>query len=531
MRVWATIALLVFFSGCGSRTVPASSSLRIVQTQTFNSLNPIYVSGVGGQELAALLFSYLVKFDDHGRLVPDVALAVPSRENGGISADGKTITYRLRPGVRFSDGSALTSHDVAYTIGWIADRRSDAPSRLGYDHVASVDTPDELTVRVHLRRPYAPALIYLCAPGNAVPILPAARIRDATQLAKSPFSSAPVGSGPYLVSRWDRGDRLELHANPLYWGGRPAIETIVIRFVPTSTTAADSVRSGEADAYVNADATQYEELTRIPKVRVTRVPIGGTGALFFNMSDPIARERAVRFAFAEAIDAPHLIAKSELGATRAAEPGRGLMLWAYDAKAFSMPRYDPHNAARLLDAAGWRMGPDGLRHRGGVTLSLSMILRGDKPSSTVLATAIQAAERAVGIDVTLRRYPVVTLVAPAAQGGPLYGGHFSVALFPFLAGFDPDMTDQFACDRIPPRGFNKPRYCNPKLDTLMARAAETYSTEERVRYYHDVQQILANDLPIVTLYQAVSIDVFPARLTGQTSAIHTPFWNVGAWRL
>ena len=531
MRLWTSLALLFFCAACSGTAARSGGALRIVETQNFNSLNPIFVSGLGGQQLAALLFSYLLKIDDRGNLVPDVALEVPTRANGGISADGRTIAYHLRPGVRFSDGSALTSHDVAYTIGWVADRRSDAPSRLGFDQVASVDTPDELTVRVHLRRPYAPALVYLCAPGNAIPILPAALIRDSMQLAKSPFSANPVGSGPYIVERWDRGDELALVANPLYWAGRPAIDRLRIRFVPSSVTALEALRTHEADAYVNADATQYNDLTRLPHLRVSRVPIDGTGALFFNVTDPIMRDLTVRRAFTRALNVSQLIKQSLLGAVPANDPGRGLLLWAYDRSAFAMPSYDPHAAAAALQAAGWIPGVDGIRRKNGVPLSVTFILRADKPSSTVLATAIQSAERAVGIDVSLRRFPVDALVASAAERGPLYGGRYSVALFPFIAGFDPDMTDQFACNRIPPRGFNKPRYCNHALDVLLAKAASTYSRDERTRDYRAVQRILARDLPMVALYQAIGVDAFPDRLENQTTAIDTPFWNVAAWRM
>lgn len=529
MRVWASLIFLFICAGCAGTVERESPVLRVVQTQSFDSLNPIFVSGVGGQELAALLFSYLLKIDDRGRLVPDAALEVPSHVNGGISQDGKTITYHLRPGIRFSDGSALTSHDVAYTIGWVADPRSDAPSRLGFDHVASVETPDELTIRVHLRRPYAPALVYLCAPGNAIPILPAALVRDAMQLAGSPYSANPVGSGPYVVERWERGDALTLRANPLYWGGRPSIDRLRVRFVPDATTALDTLRTKEADAYVNADATQYGALQRLHGVRVSRVPIDGTGALIFNVTDPIMRDRVIRFAFARALNVPQLVKQSLLGAVPSTSPGRGLMLWAYDASAFAMPVYDPRGAAAALQANGWRLGADGIRRKNGVPLVVTFILRADKPSSTVLATAIQSAERSIGVDVVLHRFPIVTLVAPRNQGGPLYGGRFSVALFPFIAGFDPDMTDQFACDRVPPRGFNKTRYCNPKLDALLAAASSRYSNQDRARYYRTVQRILARDLPIVTLYQAVEVDAFPSRLENQTTAISTPFWNAARW--
>lgn len=528
---WVVLALLILAPACSWRPSAAPGELRIVQTQGFPSLNPIFISGLGGQEMAALVFSYLVKIDDRGEIVGDAATQAPTIGNGGVSANGLRLTYHLRPGIRFSDGVPLTSQDVAYTIRTLADPRSDAPSRIGFDNVARVATPDPLTVEVYLKRPYAPEVLYLCGPGNAVPILPAHLLRGQTKLAKSPFSSQPVGSGPYIVKRWARDDQLDFSANPAYFGGAPHIARISLRFVPSSNTAETMLRSGEVDAFVNADDTQYARLSTIEHIRVESTPIDGTGALIFNVTDPILRDLRVRRAFAEAIDTERLIPKILLGSVRGQEPGRGLFQWAYDPMAFAMPPYDPHDAGHLLDSAGWRMGPEGIRRRGAMPLVVSMIVRADKPTATTLATAIQAAEHQIGIAVQIRRYPVNLLVATPQDGGPLYGGHYGVAVFPFIAGFDPDVTDQFACDRIPPKGFNKARYCNRDLDHLMQHAASTFSRSERVLLYHEVQRILAADLPLVALYQAASINAFPERLEGESSAVNTAFWNVAAWRL
>ncbi|HET9031151.1 MAG TPA: peptide ABC transporter substrate-binding protein [Candidatus Aquilonibacter sp.] len=499
-----------------------------MQTQDFPTLDPIFVSGVGGQELAALLYTYLVKVDDRGALVPDAAEAVPSRANGGISPDGKTITYHLRPDVRFSDGSRLTSFDVAETIGRIAFPGSDVPTRLAYDDVAAVSTPDSRTVRVFLRKPYAPIVLYLCGPGNATPILPFRLLHRKTHLRGSALDNAPLVSGPYTVKRWVRGDRLELVANPYYYGGAPKIRRITLRVVGTSTEAFEMLRTGEADAYVNADDAQYAALRSLANKRTEQVPIDGTGALLFNTADSKLRDTRVRRAIVMAIDRAAIVNKTLLGNDRAAHPGRGLFQWAYDPAAYRMPPYDPTRARRLLDAAGWKLGSDGLRHRGAQTLTLDLLARSDKPSGIEMATQIQADERSAGIDVVVHRIDVMTYVAP---DGPLYGGRYQLALFPFIAGFDPDVSDQFGCRRMPPAGFNKTRYCNHELDRLMARATLPYARDARTALYKPVQAILAADLPMAALYQAVSTNTFPAELRNERASVTTPFWNVADWRL
>ncbi len=527
MRPAILLVLALLVAGCSRpEHTRERDHLRIVQTQDFQSLDPIFVSGVGGQELASLIYSYLVKFNDRGELVPDAAVTVPTQANGGISPDGKTIVYHLRPGLRFSDGRALTSFDVAETIGHVAFPGSDAPSRVAFDDVAAISTPDTLTVKVYLREPYAPIVIYLCGPGNAIPIIPARMLRGHAHLRGTTLDSAPVGSGPYEVDGWVRGERLELRANPYFAGGEPKIDRITILPVPSSTTAYEMLRTGEVDAFVNADDSQYAQLAALPGEHTESVPIDGTGAIIFNTTHDGLSDVRIRRAFTQALDIKTIVEKTLLGAGRAKNPGRGLFEWAYDPIAYAMPPHDLSAAARLLDAAGWRMGADGLRHKGGATLGFDIIVRADKPSALEMATLMQAQEHQAGIRLTIRRFPVAALVAP---NGPLYGGHYDVALFPFIAGFDPDVRDQFACRRVPPRGFNKSRYCNPALDRLMNQAVRTYSRTERVPYYREVQHVLARDLPIAVLFQAVSINTFPADLRNEHSAVNTPFWNVATW--
>ncbi len=526
MRIFALAAALMLLAGCLRQAPPPHDRLRIVQTQDFPTLDPIFVSGVGGQELGALLYSYLVKIDDRGGLVPDAAEAVPTRENGGISPDGKTIVYHLRPDVRFSDGSRVTSFDVAETIARIAFPGSDVPTRVAYDDVAAVSTPDSRTVKVLLREPYAPIALYLCGPGNATPILPWRLIHGRSRLRGTTLDGAPLGSGPYVVARWQRGDRLELAPNPYYFDGSPHITRITIRIVESATTALQMLRSGEADAYVNADDAQYDDLRALAHDRTEMVPIDGTGALIFNTQDPHLHDVRVRRALVSALDTKSIVDKSLLGPNRERNPGRGLFEWAYDPAAYAMPRFSPAFANRALDAAGWHRGSDGVRRHGGVPLALDLLVRADKPSALIMATQIQAQAKNVGIAMAIREVAINEFVAP---NGPLYGGRFQVALFPFVAGFDPDVRDQFGCDRVPPRGFNKPRYCNPQLDTMMDVAVIPYDRATRMPLYRDIERTLSQELPMAALYQAVSINAFPATLRNEHAAITTPFWNVAQW--
>ncbi len=154
-----------------------------------------------------------------------------SLQNGGISRDGRTITYHLRSGLRFADGVAVTAADCVWSIAAINNPRNNVQSRYGYDRIIHADAPNDKTLVLRLRAPFAPLLTLVLAP-QGFPILPAhllARYPDFNHLA---FNAQPIGSGPYVVVNWQHGDRVEMRVNPYYGGEKPHIAHLTIRFVP-----------------------------------------------------------------------------------------------------------------------------------------------------------------------------------------------------------------------------------------------------------------------------------------------------------
>ncbi|HTA37892.1 MAG TPA: ABC transporter substrate-binding protein, partial [Candidatus Acidoferrales bacterium] len=199
----------VLLAACTRASAPPSQALLIVQTQPIALAIPGADNGAVSQETASLLHRSLVTIDASGRIVPDAAREVPTRENGGISADGLTITYHLKPGLHFSDGSPLQAADVVATLEALRSPHARITSRLGLDDVVSEGATGPLDVRVRLARPFAPILLDLCGPGNATSILPAP-----TAYAIETWQAPPqtIGAGPYRIKSFQAGDRLELEA-------------------------------------------------------------------------------------------------------------------------------------------------------------------------------------------------------------------------------------------------------------------------------------------------------------------------------
>jgi peptide/nickel transport system substrate-binding protein len=122
-------------------------------------------------------------------------------------------------------------------------------------------------------------------------------------------------------------------------------------------------------------------------------------------------------------------------------------------------------------------------------------------------------------------------VAPASEGGPVYGGKFQMALYPFVNGDDPDATDQFACANVPPNGYNKSRICDPRIDALLRAGQSTFDIAKRKTIYSQLQRILYEKLPLILIYRRREVDTFTTRLRGQTTSIDGAFWDAGSWSL
>lgn len=526
----AALALMAVLSGC-SRATNSADTLQIAQQWQPRSLNPALENGLSSTEWSMLLFSYLVKYDDRGNLIPDIAVQVPTLRNGGISADGKTIVYRIRRGVRFSDGTPLTAKDCAWSIDAINNPRNNVQSRFAYDDVARAEAPNATTLILHLKRAFPPIVVVVGAP-QGFPILPSHALAKYADFNSIPFDSLPFGSGPYVVTRWLRGDRVEMRANPYYWKGVPRIGHLVVRFIDSSPTALNLMQTGEIDGYYDdEDYQNYPLLKAIPGFHATSTPQNAVGSIIFNTQDPITSDARVRHALAEAIDIPTAIRKVYRGGLASHDAGRGLFLWAFDPVAYPDIPYDPGDARALLERAGWHAGPDGVRRKNGTPLNLLLIIQAATPAEASLASTIVAYESEIGARVTIKQFNVAQFVAPVQEGGPVYGGKFQMALYSFENGDDPDTTDQFACANVPPGGYNKSRLCDPRVDRLLSAGLATYDPSRRASVYRSLQRLVYSLMPVALIYQRPQFNAFTDRLRGQTTSLSGAFWNVGAWTL
>ncbi|HXW51863.1 MAG TPA: ABC transporter substrate-binding protein, partial [Candidatus Acidoferrales bacterium] len=205
--------------------------LRISDISDPSTLNPMFSGADIAYQLSAFTLEYLVQLDDQGRVVPVLAVRVPSAENGDVSKDGLTVTYHLRHGVQWSDGAPFGAQDVIASWRQVMNPRNNVIIREGYDAIASIDAPDNYTVVLHLRHPYAPmpTRFFSGIQEGPIAVMPAHVIAGQSDLNRAAFNAAPIGTGPFVLKSWERGGRMTFVANPHYWGGKPQLQEVVFQ--------------------------------------------------------------------------------------------------------------------------------------------------------------------------------------------------------------------------------------------------------------------------------------------------------------
>ena len=531
--ICSVVLLLVACSRVSTGTHPTNGNSSTVHgvvrygiTVDPNTLNPIVGSLGAENAITEAIFSGLVKLDDRERLIPDLATEIPSLSNGGISADGRTITYHLRRGVRWQDGQPVTSADVAFTFAKIMDPSVNSPGSAPYTHVEKLTTPDDHTVVVRLKTPWAPAIGQLFCSGENGSIVPKHLLEHSVDFNRDPFGVHPVGSGAMRLARWDRGSRIVLVPNADYFGGAPKIKELDIIIVPDTNTIVTMLFAGELDAVATNAANQLGQLRSLHGYSVQLAPYTAVNYLAFNTTRQPFADPHLRAALALAVDRQRLVNTVYTGTALAADSFIPPFSWAYDPHNGSLP-YDPRLAGQSLTQDGWLMTADGVRARGDQKLSFTLLINSGSPRAAATAQEIQQAWRAVGADVAIKALPLNVLYSPT---GLLTTGKFDAALQNFIQDPDPDRSSTLGSEFIGTRGANSARYASATSDALAAQAASVYPHAGRKPLYAQLQRLWNRDLPVLPIAWPEQIYVVNSDLRGfKPEPVNSDFWNIQDW--
>ena len=502
--------------------------LRLGEDEEPDSLNPDVRTQRGNRHgHRPALFSFLLRYDAEGNYISDLATAVPTIENGGISRDGKRIVVHVRKGVVWADGAPLTAADWIFTYHAVMNPNNAVKTQYGWDAIASASAPDPYTIDIRLKRPNVAVLGILAFGGAAYPPMPAHLLAKLPNLNTAAFNSQPLSSGPYLLKAWNHGTSLVFVPNPRYFRGAPKIKEVVWKVVPDVNTLFNELTTHEVDVYPGINANSIARLSQIGGITVVHRLNANWRHLGINVSRPQLADARVRRAISEAVDWKRIEGTVFHSLDRLAVSDIFPESWA--APKLPPYRYDPADAKRLLAQAGWRLGPDGVLHRGALAMRVTIYATTGHQENTESQVLIQSMLRDVGIDVAIRNYPGSYLFA---TDGPLYTGKYDLEWSIETNGPDPDNSGSWNAAFIPPRGANTSWLNDPIVNDTSAAAASTFDQSARKRLYQREEERIRELVPAVffswqTDYTAMNADVkhyVPAAFIGDS-------WNAWQWQI
>src|SRR5579859_7733829 len=431
--------------GSYTATLPTSQSrtgsLVLADRQFPDAVNPLFSGSPVDFELQSALWAAPVVFDNHFHAQPDQLTEVPLPENGDVRANGTIIIMHLRHDLRWSDGQPILSGDFQYW--WQLDQNPDsgALNVSGYDQIASIDTPDDFTVILHMKRPYGPYLSYLpyAAPRHAWQHLRPIDLQNTSSVILAPL----VTDGPYKITGFANGQSYSLAPNAGYHSTTfhgPFLAYLLFRAYNSIATLRAAILAGQVD--VSEDYMEYElpDLGRITgPARLLETAAASYEHLDFNLANPDFQDAQVRRAISLAIDKCAIL-RDVLhmpDCTRAANQVEPQPSLYYD-PSIAASTYNPQAARKLLAQAGWLPGSMGLLNRQGKPFTLRLVTTSDNPVRAAIAALIQRDLHAVGIDVQVSYYPLGQFFAVYGRGGILATGAFDLAMFGYQNSAEPD---------------------------------------------------------------------------------------------
>ncbi|HET9030634.1 MAG TPA: peptide ABC transporter substrate-binding protein [Candidatus Aquilonibacter sp.] len=497
-------------------------------------MNPAIEANSTTGDISGLIFSYAVVYDDKGKPVPDALSEIPTIANGDVSKDGLTLKYKLRHNIKWQDGQQLTCKDLKFTWQVVINPHTNVAATDGYRDIKDIDCSDPYVAVIHMKKVYAPFLQQLWGVNGNAPILPehllAKYLAGPTSINNAPYNAMPIGSGPFKVIEWQRGTMVRLAANPDYFRGRPKLNEIDIYFLPDENTLETQLQTHSIDMLARGTGInwpRYQQLASDPKNGLTAIQPESFvfSHIDFNLKNPILADTAVRRALAYATNRSEILDKIYHGSGTLAETDQQPNLsWAYTNDIVHYP-YDPEKAKQLLDADGWKVGPDGVRVKNGQRLELTYSTQTESTAGRAMQALVQREWRDVGVQANVKNYGTAQFFQNG-NAGILEGGHYDVATYAWVAAADPDDSALYSSWNFGPTGQNVLFWKNDKVDAAERAALATVDEAKRKPQYKIIQQQLALDVPTIILLFQKQAFVYNTDLKGfSVSPAIVSYWN------
>ncbi len=493
-------------SGCGRKEVTDDGNTLIYGSSDYTAINPaLYEHG----EINLLLFAGLTAHNEKNEVVPGLA------EKWDFDRKTNTYSFTLCDGLTFHDGEPLTAKDVKFTIEAIQDPDNGSENASNFEDVKSVNVIDDTHVEIQLTAPNTAMLDYL-----TIGILPA-HLLEGKDMTKDSFNQSPVGAGPYKLVSWDMGQSITMEKFDDYYGGAPKIGRVVFKIVEDTDARALQLESGEINfAQITPKAeSKFKDKAGFDVYEMKTADYRG---IMYNFNNDLWKNnRELPKALSYAIDRQAIIDSVLLGHGQTAYSP--LQAGTYVDKDIEKYACDPDKAQKLIEAAGWNKGDDGIYEKDGQKLSFTINCSQGDQVRVDMAKICAQNFRDIGVDVKVESPAEIDWAGQEA----------------FLIGwgspFDPDdhTYKVFGTDK----GANYSGYSNEKIDSLLQQARESDDKAERKRLYAQFQEELANDPAYTFIAYVDAIYAGSDSIEGITKDTVLGhhgvgiFWNINEWEI
>ncbi|MFH1877419.1 MAG: peptide-binding protein [Candidatus Omnitrophota bacterium] len=449
-------------------------------------LIPLFADDTSSSYVCSLIYNGLTKVDKDLNVTGDLA------EKWEILDDGLTIKFYLRRGIFWHDGKPFTAEDVKFTYDAILDPETGCPYISGYQDIERIEITDPCTITFRYKQPYASALLKF-----GMGIIPAHLFPDPREIRQSVRAHDPVGTGPYMFSRWERGQYIVLEANTRYFERVPGIKRFVYRIIPDQAVQFLELVSGGIDSMeLNPYQFLYRSDTEVFKKRINKYSYLAHAYTYigYNLNDPLFSDRRVRQALSRAINREEIIKAAYYGLAEACT-GPFLKGSAYYDESVAGYGYDPEKAARLFALAGWKDADgDGILEKDGIKFSFVLCTNQGNQVREDIATIVQRQWAAAGVKAEIQ---VVAWAAFLDQF--IDKKKFQAVLLGWSIPTDPDLFSVWHTGSIARGGLNFISYSNREVDELIEGTRREFDEDKRAGLCHRAHRLINEDAPYTFL--------------------------------
>lgn len=479
-------------------------------TATFSSPYP-------NRSVSANIFDGLLTYDDKFQPQPDLA------ESWQVSPDGKTITFKLRHGVKWHDGQPFTSKDVRYSALEVW-KKVHTRGRSTFATLTDVTTPDDYTAVFHLS---AASQVILSSFNSAESQVLPAHIFEGKDIRTNPANATPIGTGPFKFKKWVRGQYVELVRNPDYWQkGKPYLDRVIYRFIPDASARSAALESGEVQ-YIPFAGVPFSDIARLKQNPDLKFDSRGYSYaaqiyfLAFNFRNKYLADQKVRQAFAYAIDRQRLINTVWYGQSKPEISPIPQSLTRFYSNDIPHLDFNIDKANQLLDEAGYKKGPDGTR------FTLRLYTDPASSQAQLVGEFLRQAYSKIGIKLNYIPLDNATFTRR------VYTDYdFDVMFQGWGIMLDPQMGLTRVYDsRAQQKGVpynNAFAYSNPAMDAIIDRYSTEVDAQKRRQDFLDFQRLAMTDLPLIPVMQAPFFTVYNSKVHGidfTPAGAHSGFLN------